>query len=146
VELSIQADIREIRFPADYGAVLDLWKSMEKGVHVGPSDELDEIEKKLGRDPDLFLVAEFNQKIIATVMGGYDGRRGMIYHLAVHAEHRGLGIGAKLMEEVETRLRSRGCLKCYLLVTIDNDEAKMFYERLGWQHMDGVRLYGKELQ
>ena len=56
---------------------------MEKGVHVGRSDTPAEIEKKLARDPDLFLVAECEQQIIGSVIGGYDGRRGMIYHLAV---------------------------------------------------------------
>ncbi|MBI2759529.1 MAG: GNAT family N-acetyltransferase [Chloroflexi bacterium] len=137
--------IREFHYPDDYSATFDLWQSIEKGVHVGRSDTLAEIEKKLQRDPDLFLVAEVDGKIIASVIGGYDGRRGLIYHLAVSASFRGLGIGSRLMSEVETRLRSKGCLKCYLLVTVDNDEAMQYYEHHGWQHMDGVKLYGKEL-
>jgi ribosomal protein S18 acetylase RimI-like enzyme len=69
-----------------------------------------------------------------------------IYHLAVSASFRGLGIGSRLMSEVEARLRSKGCLKSYLLVTVDNNEAMEFYEQRGWYHMDGVKIYGKEFE
>lgn len=137
--------IREFRFPADYEAAFQLWK-MEKGIGIGRSDTLEEIEKKLARDPDLFLVAEADGCIVGTVIGGFDGRRGLIYHLAVEASYRGQGIGSRLMEEVESRLRAKGCLKCYLLVKADNPEAEVYYQHRGWQRMDVVHLYGKELQ
>jgi ribosomal protein S18 acetylase RimI-like enzyme len=137
--------IREFRFPADYESVYELWKSIEKGVHVGRSDTLPEIEKKISRDPDLFLVAEVDETIIGSVIGGYDGRRGLIYHLAVAASFRGKGIGSCLMEEVESRLRAKGCVKCYLMVLEGNIEAEKYYQQRGWQHMDTVHLYGKEL-
>lgn len=137
--------IREFVFPDDYLPAFHLWQNIEKGVHVGQSDTLSEIEKKFKHDPDLFLVAEADGKIIGSVIGGFDGRRGLIYHLAVSASFRGLGIGSRLMNEVEARLRSKGCLKSYLLVTTDNPEAMQFYEERGWSHMDKVKLYGKEL-
>jgi ribosomal protein S18 acetylase RimI-like enzyme len=138
--------IREFRFPADYQAVYRLWMSMEKGVRVGRSDLGAEIEKKVARDPDLFLLAESKDRVVGSVIGGFDGRRGLIYHMAVASGLRGRGIGSRLMDEVEARLRAKGCLKCYLLVTRDNPEAQEYYERRGWQHMDSVFLYGKELQ
>ena len=138
--------IREFCFPADYEPVFALWKSIEKGVHTGRSDTPAEIEKKLKRDPDLFLIAEAEGAIIGSVIGGYDGRRGLVYHLAVDLAFRNKGIGSQLMDELESRLRAKGCLKCYLLVTTDNSEVETYYQKRGWQHMDSVRLYGKELQ
>lgn len=140
-----EVQIRQFQFPADYQPVYDLWSSMEKGVRVGRSDSPAEIEKKIARDPGLFLIAECENKIIGSVIGGYDGRRGLIYHLAVDAAFRGQGIGSRLMDEVESRLRGMGCLKCYLLVTVDNQEAEHYYQQRGWQHMETVRLFGKEL-
>jgi ribosomal protein S18 acetylase RimI-like enzyme len=137
--------IRQFQFPADYQQVFDLWSSMERGVHVGRSDSPVEIEKKLARDPDLFLVAECEERLIGSVIGGYDGRRGLIYHLAVSTNFRGRGIGSQLMDAVEARLRDKGCLKCYLLVTNDNRDVEDYYRNRGWQHMDSVRLFGKEL-
>ena len=138
--------IREFCFPADYDAVFALWGSIEKGVRTGRSDTFAEIEKKLTRDPDLFLVAEADGMIVGSVIGGYDGRRGLVDHLAVASAFRGTGIGSRLMEELESRLRAKGCLKCYLLVTSDNQEAEIYYKHRGWQHMDYIHLYGKELQ
>lgn len=138
--------IREFRFPEDFEPVHQLWAAMEKGVRVGRSDTRAEIEKKITRDPDLFLVAEHAEKIIGTVIGGFDGRRGLLYHLAVAKEFRGQGIGTRLLEEVEHRLRAKGCLKCYLMVTPENDEAAQYYQRHGWHYMDYVRPFGKDLQ
>ena len=136
--------IREFRFSEDYTRALRLWGSMEKGIHVGLSDSPDEIDKKIERDPDLFLVAEADGDLIGTVIGGYDGRRGFIYHLAVLAPHRGQGVGGRLMQEVEARLRAKGCIRCYLFVTPDNVEAMQYYQKRGWQLMDNLP-YAKDL-
>ena len=139
--------IREFRFPVDYESVYGLWKSMEKGVSIGRSDTLAEIEKKVSRDPDLFLVAESDGCIIGSVIGGFDGRRGLIYHLAVTAPFREQGVGSRLMDEVEARLRAKGCLKCYLMVLPNNTSLEDYYQRRGWKPMtDSVHLFGKELQ
>lgn len=137
--------IREFRFPQDYSQVETLWASIEKGVSLGRSDTPEEIQKKLARDPDLFLVAEENNQIVGTVIGGFDGRRGLIYHLAVNAASRGRGIGSRLMDELETRLRAKGCIRCYLLVTTNNPEGMQYYEKLGWERMNYVVPYAKNL-
>ena len=118
--------LREFHFPDDYDAVMRFWEGIEKGIHVGASEAPAEIQKKIQRDLDLFLIAEFDYEIVGTVIGGFDGRRGMIYHLAVAASFRGDGIGARLMNEVEARLRAKGCLKCYLLVLEDNVKQRYF--------------------
>jgi ribosomal protein S18 acetylase RimI-like enzyme len=138
--------LREFRYPQDYHALIELWSGIEKGVHVGRSDVPKEIERKTLRDPDLFLVAEKDGQIIGSVIGGYDGRRGLIYHLAVAREFRQHGVGSQLLDEVETRLCGKGCLKCYLMVTPDNPEAERFYEKRGWHFMDYIRPLGKELR
>jgi ribosomal protein S18 acetylase RimI-like enzyme len=138
--------IREFSFPDDFAQVQNLWASMEKGVSLGRSDTSEEIEKKLAHDPDLFLVAEENGQIIGTVLGGFDGRRGLLYHLAVAASFRAQGIGSRLMDEIEARLRAKGCLRCYLMVLADNEEAMRYYENHGWESMAGhVIPYGKNL-
>ena len=77
-------------------------------------------------------------------MGGYDGRRGLVYHLAVLPEKRRQGLGSTLMAELEQRLRAKGCVKYYLLVTPDNPQVLEFYRRQGWSVMD-MTLMGKEL-
>jgi ribosomal protein S18 acetylase RimI-like enzyme len=140
----LAVNIRVFRFPEDYETVIALWEQAGAGVHVGRSDTPDEIKKKFGRDPDLFLVAEVDGVIVGSVLGGFDGRRGMIYHLAVAQDHRQNGIGAILMEEVDQRLKQKGCIRSYLLVTRDNLDAIRFYEKRGWARMD-LHIFGKDL-
>ena len=137
--------IREFDISQDYEEVRNLWKGAGAGIQLRRSDDRDEILKKLQRDPDLFLVAASDEKIIGSVIGGFDGRRGLIYHLAVEQGYREQGIGSQLMDEVENRLRLKGCIKSYLLVTRENESAMRLYEKRGWQPMDSVLVYGKDL-
>ena len=53
-----QIQVREFRYPEDYPAARSLWENAGPGIQLRHSDESDEIQKKLQRDPDLFLVAE----------------------------------------------------------------------------------------
>jgi ribosomal protein S18 acetylase RimI-like enzyme len=135
--------LREFALP-DYDAVYALWQNAGDGLGIGRSDTREEIAKKLQRDPDLFLVAENDDKIIGTVIGGYDGRRGLIYHLAVEEACRQRGIGKMLMDEVERRMMAKGCLRAYLLVKRGNDDVIEFYRRLGWEAMD-ITILAKSL-
>lgn len=136
--------IRNFIFPDDYPQIQRLWNEVGPGVRLGRSDTPTEVAKKLQRDPDLFLVAEYDGQIIASVVGGFDGRRGLVYHLAVAELFRQKGLGTLMMQELERRLRDKGCLRSYLLVTKDNSEAIRFYESHGWQRMD-LFTYGKDL-
>lgn len=135
--------IREFNFTEDYDRVLSLWQSMETGMHVGLSDTPQEIQKKLERDPDLFLIAESNAQILGSIIGAFDGRRGMIYHLAVQREVRRHGIGQALLTEVEQRLQAKGCIKCFLMVLEDNQAAMQFYEECGWKMVPEDRVFAK---
>jgi ribosomal protein S18 acetylase RimI-like enzyme len=128
----------------DWPQVLALWQAAGPGIHLGASDSPDEIRKKWAHDPELFLVAEDNAVLVGAVLGGFDGRRGLVYHLAVAPHRRRRGIGRALMAEIERRLAAKGCFKSYLLATPDNRQAVDFYRQLGWEVMDMV-LMGKEL-
>src|SRR5947199_10810127 len=93
----------------DYPLVRALWQAA--GLVLRPGDELEDVKLKLQRDPDLFLVAEQVDEIVGSVIGGWDGRRGWIYHLGVKAEHQGKGIGVGLVREVERRIVGKGAKK-----------------------------------
>ncbi len=139
-----QVKIRTFLYPEDYAQVIALWEQAGPGIHLGRSDAPDEIKKKLSRDPDLFLLAEKDGSLVGAVLGGFDGRRGMMYHLAVDQTCRRQGIGEALMAALESRLKEKGCIRYYLLVTMDNEEAHHFYEARGWEKMPLYAL-GKDL-
>jgi ribosomal protein S18 acetylase RimI-like enzyme len=138
-------ELRDFDLDRDYDAVYDLWLRCYPGVRMSRvSDRREEIAKKLQRDPDLFLVAEAEARIVGAVLGGYDGRRGMVYHLAVDEAVRRQGVGLALMEAIEVRLREKGCVKYYLLVGEDNEAARAFYERFGFEVMPYL-IMGKDI-
>jgi len=137
--------IRTFEYPEDYPTVYALWSAAGPGIHVRSSDDPDQIASKLERDSDLFLLAELDGQVVGTVLGGFDGRRGMVYHLAVTEAYRQRGIGTALMDELEARLRQKGCLRYYLLVTNDNLDAMRFYQTRGWEEMD-LHIYAKDIE
>jgi ribosomal protein S18 acetylase RimI-like enzyme len=134
--------LRTFNLEQDYEAVRSLWSRCAPGIQISPTDDYEGLRHKLERDPELFIVAIEQGEIVGTVIGGYDGRRGIVYHLAVAAECRRGGIARKLMELLEERLRALGCYKYYLLVTPENNDALAFYESIGCERMD-LHLLGK---
>jgi RimJ/RimL family protein N-acetyltransferase len=127
----------------DHEQVAGLWKA--SGLSPRPSDRREEVAKKLRRDQDLFLVACVGSEIIGTVIGGWDGRRGWIYRMAVHPEHQRRGIGRALMCELEERLRARGALAINLIHNSANQAADAFYRGLGYARREGVSAMAKAL-
>ena len=134
-------EIRQFKF-SDKNQVIDLWKICD--LVVPWNNPTKDIERKLNVDPDLFLVGEEYKKVIATVMGGYDGHRGWINYLAVHPEHRRKGFGSQIFLEVERRIKAKGCPKINLQVRTSNTGVILFYKAIGFAE-DNVIGLGKRL-
>lgn len=90
------------------------------------------IRRKLEVQRDLFLVGELDGRIVATVIAGYDGFRGWVYHLAVATEERRRGLGRAMTKEAEKKLRARGCPKVNLQVRARNADVVDFYRKIGY--------------
>ena len=135
--------IREFKIE-DYPIVRDLWQTA--GLNLRPGDELEDVRLKLQRDPDLFLVGEQDDKIVGTVIGGWDGRRGWIYHLAVKPEHQRKGIGADLVHEVEKRLIAKGAKKVNAQVYKWNEKSSEFFKSIGYETQPDLIMIGKQLR
>lgn len=128
----------------DLPVVHVLWQ--RSGLWMRPSDGPEATALKLERDPDLFLVARDREGVIVgTVMGGWDGRRAYVYHLAVLPERLREGIGSLLMDELEERFRKLGALKAKLQIITDNDASRAFFERRGYLYETDCEPWGREL-
>ena len=125
--------------PRDQDAVAALWRAVFPGDPAW-NDPAAVIRRKLTVQPDLLLVGERAGVVIATVIGGFDGHRGWIYHLAVAAAERRRGIGRAMMAAVEERLRALGCTKINLQIRRSNAEVVGFYERLGYAVEDRISM------
>jgi ribosomal protein S18 acetylase RimI-like enzyme len=102
------------------------------------------IQRKLAVQRELFLVGVLDRDVVATVLAGYDGVRGWVYHLAVAPEQRRHGFGRAMMAAAETRLRALGCAKLNLQIFRTNAEVVRFYERVGYAIEDRLSM-GKRL-
>ncbi len=122
--------IRSLR-AGDDAHIVALWE--EAGLTRPWNDPRADIARARAVDPELFLVAVDGDKIIGTVMAGYDGHRGWLYYLAVDRAHRRRGVGAALVREAEARLLERGCPKVQLMVRPENTGVHGFYAALGYE-------------
>lgn len=114
----------------DCAAARALWETSE-GVGLDDSDSRERIEAFLRRNSGLSAVAELDGTVIGAVLCGHDGRRALIYHLAVARAHRRRGVGAALVAASLAALCAEGIRKCHVLVFADNDEANQFWQRQG---------------
>ena len=90
------------------------------------------IEKYLLRNPDTCFVAEKDNEIIGIVLSGHDGRRGLIYHLAVKVSEREQGVGNTLIERAIEALKNEGIAKVYIIVFRSNETGNAFWEKRGF--------------
>ena len=127
---------------SDEDAVVALWR--ECGLVRPWNDPEKDIHRKLRVQRDLFLVGTLDGRLVATVMAGYEGHRGWINYLAVAEEYRRRGVGRRLMDEAEARLRAIGCPKINLQIRSSNTEVVAFYRALGFSVDDSLSM-GKRL-
>lgn len=90
------------------------------------------IDKKLAVNDGLFFVATDKKTVVGTILAGYDGHRGWLYSVAVHADYRRHGLGSSLVRHAEQALTALGCMKINLQITSGNDAVTGFYEALGY--------------
>lgn len=129
--------------PEDESVVIDLWQRCDL---VRPqNDPRKDIARKLKVRPDLFRVGLIADRIVATVMVGYEGHRGWINYLAVSPDCQLQGIGRRMMDDAERLLRAECCPKINLQVRSTNSRVLAFYAALGYLD-DNVVSLGKRLE
>jgi ribosomal protein S18 acetylase RimI-like enzyme len=103
-----------------------------------------DIERKLKIDPDLFLVGIVENKIIAAVMGGYEGHRGWINYLAVDPSYQRKGYATKIVKVIEKKIEDKGAPKINLQIRTSNISVIEFYKSMNYRIDDvismGIRL------
>lgn len=129
--------------PGDEKSVVELWHRC--GLVTLANNPVCDIERKLKVNPELFLVGMVSGKVVATVMAGYEGHRGWINYLAVAPEQQRKGIGFRMMEEAEGRLRELGCPKINLQIRKSNSGVAEFYKRAGYSEDPAISM-GKRLK
>jgi ribosomal protein S18 acetylase RimI-like enzyme len=90
------------------------------------------------------LLAELSGRVVGSIVVGYDGHRGWLYRLAVHAEARRQGVGSELVREAERVLAGLGCAKVNLQLHGHNHDGARFWKAVGYQLEERISM-GKDL-
>ena len=130
----------------DYTNAYALWLSCP-GIGLHPADDSREgIARFLDRNPKTCFVAEADGRLIGTIMAGNDGRRGDIYHTAVHPNYRGRGIGSALVQAAIQALERLGIGKAALVVLETNADGNVFWEKQGFTVRTDLTYRNKTLE
>ena len=130
----------------DYTNAYALWLSCP-GIGLHPADDSREgIARFLDRNPKTCFVAEADGRLIGTIMAGNDGRRGYIYHTAVHPNYRGRGIGSALVQAAIQALERLGIGKAALVVLEKNADGNVFWEKQGFTVRTDLTYRNKTLE
>ena len=127
----------------DEEALVSLWNMCK--LTVPWNNPYKDIARKLKVQAELFLVGYLEDKLIASVMAGYDGHRGWINYFAVHPDFQARGYGKQLMDNVENGLRELGCPKINLQIREGNDKVFSYYQKLGFVEEKRINM-GKRLE
>jgi ribosomal protein S18 acetylase RimI-like enzyme len=126
-----------------YEKVIAFWKNI--GLSAPESDTPERFEAMRKQNPSLLLLAIEGDRLIGTVFGGSDGRRGHIYSLGVDPEFRHKKIATILMEEVIRRFQAIGIVKIRGFVNKSNESVVQFYQRFGAKIKDDLIVMNLDL-
>jgi len=129
---------------ADYPEVYALWSGMP-GIGLSSADSPEAVFVYLERNPGLSFVARQKGKVVGAVLGGHDGRRGYLQHLAVSPEFRHRRVGRMLIEKSLEALGGLGIKRCHIFVYQDNAAGLGFWESAGWFRRDDLLIMSHDL-
>ena len=128
----------------DYGEVLVLLRRCE-GIGLSDADSKKAITAYLERNPEMSFVAKADGEIVGAILGGHDGRRGYIYHLAVDVHWRRQGIARQLVEKCLGALKVCGIKKTHIFIFTRNESGMAFWKSVGWTYRTDIGVISKTM-
>ena len=125
----------------DYDAVHALWMTIKGFAIRSVDDSREGIERFLRRNPTTSVVAEEDGKIVGAILCGHDGRRGCLYHVCVHPDHRRRGIGKSMVVFCMNALKKEEINKVSLIAFTANDIGNAFWNTIGWTRREDLNYY-----
>jgi ribosomal protein S18 acetylase RimI-like enzyme len=130
--------------PEDVPEILAFWSSAAEGRSV--SDDPAGVRNLIARDPEALLLAVTpDDRIVGSVIAGWDGWRCHLYRLAVDPAHRRRGIGAALLDAAEARFAAVGGRRGDAMVLDDNVTAHHAWSAAGYEREDHWSRWVKPL-
>ncbi len=131
--------------PDDYEAAYDLW-SRVPGMNLQSLDNsYDGIVRFIRKNPETNFVAVEDERIVGTILGGTDGRKGFIYHTAVDPACQRRKIASYLIDRVCANFKQQKITKIGLFIVAENDGGKTFWRKKGWSFRPDILYLDRDL-
>jgi ribosomal protein S18 acetylase RimI-like enzyme len=126
----------------DYDKIIELWRNAGLTFRPEGRDSPAKINEQIKNVTTIILVAEFNGKIVGTVLGTHDGRKGWINRLAVDTEFRRKNVAKRLVVELESRFEKIGLEVVACLIEGENTASMEVFKKLGYEELN-VKYFSK---
>ena len=122
---------------ADYDEIVNLWSVANLPYKPKGRDSREAITAEMKLNPDFFLGAFEEERLVGVAVVSCDSRKGWINRLAVHPDCRRRGIAIGLIDECENVIRKRGLkLFCALIEESNLSSIRLFKKRGYVEHRD----------
>ncbi len=116
----------------DYDDLRILWEKSGLPYRGKGRDSREAIRKQIEENPDLYLGAFLDRRLVGSVIASFDGRKGWINRLVVLPEYRRQGIARLLIAAAEEVLRKRGAKVIGALIYNTNEPSLELFQRMGY--------------
>jgi len=141
--LAGRIQIRRAR-AGDYSRLIQLWTKAGLSHRPTGRDSKAAFEQQVAQFPGLFLLAIDGERLVGSVFGTHDGRKGWINRLAVDPEYRRQGIGTALTLACDAALREGGIEIVAALIEPENAASLNLFKDLGYTD-DAPVVYVRKL-
>jgi len=127
----------------DFEAMTSLWKRADLPFRPQGRDSRESITRQMNLNPDFFLGAFEQDRLIGVVVLSCDMRKGWINRLAVAPECRRKGIARSLIAEAERTFRTRGVNLFCALIDADNTPSEELFKKCGYAEHSDIIYFSK---
>jgi len=117
---------------SDYDAMIALFRVCGLNPKIKGRDSLPSFTEQLRRNAASYLGAFDGDRLVGTVLGTHDTRKGWINRLAVDPRYRRRAVAARLVRRCELVLRKNGVDMFAALVEPENKASAAFFRSQGY--------------
>jgi ribosomal protein S18 acetylase RimI-like enzyme len=127
----------------DYDELIKLWISAKLPFKPEGRDNYNKIQKEIKNNNLIFLIAEHEGKIIGSILGTHDGRKGWINRLAISPSFQGKDIAKNLCKIIENSFNNLGIEIMGCLIENWNKKSIKFFEKIGYKKHEDIIYFSK---
>jgi len=128
---------------SDYKEIVRLWSRAKLPSKPKGRDSREVIAVQMKTNPDFFLGAFEDNRLVGTVIISCDVRKGWINRLAVDPDYRNRGIAKALITESERVLRKHGIRIFCVLIEDYNTVSKNLFKECGYIEHHDIMYFSK---